>query len=129
VIVPLTGLQYEIEAGRDRATVTELGAGLRELAFRGKPVIAGYEPDELPAAGAGELLAPWPNRIDGGRYFFGGAEHQLALTEPARAKPSGTPGASRSSKIKIPHVPNGQWCFPRGAQLRSGGFPGGRPPG
>jgi aldose 1-epimerase len=85
VIVPLTGLQYEIEAGRYRATVTELGAGLRELAFRGKPVIAGYEPDELPAAGAGELLAPWPNRIDGGRYFFGGAEHQLALTEPARA--------------------------------------------
>jgi len=85
VIVPLTGLQYEIEAGRYRATVTELGAGLRELAFRGKPVIAGYEPDELPAAGAGELLAPWPNRIDGGRYFFGGAEHQLALTEPARS--------------------------------------------
>ena len=29
--VPLTGLQYEIEAGQYRATVTELGAGLREL--------------------------------------------------------------------------------------------------
>jgi len=32
VIVPLTGHQYEIEAGHYRATVTELGAGLRELA-------------------------------------------------------------------------------------------------
>ena len=85
MIVPLTGLQYEIEAGQYRATVTELGAGLRELAFRGQPVIAGHEPDELPPAGAGELLAPWPNRVDGGRYVFGGAEHQLALTEPARA--------------------------------------------
>ena len=83
--VPLTGLQYEIEAGHYRATVTELGAGLRELAFRGRPVIAGYEPDELPPAGAGQLLAPWPNRIDGGRYVFGGTEYQLALTEPARA--------------------------------------------
>jgi aldose 1-epimerase len=84
VIVPLTGLQYEIESGHYRATVTELGAGLRELAFRGQPVIAGYEPDELPPAGAGQLLAPWPNRIDGGRYVFGGAEQHLALTEPTR---------------------------------------------
>jgi len=83
VIVPLTGVQYEIAAGRYRATVTELGAGLRELTFRGQPVIAGYEPDELPPAGAGQLLAPWPNRIDGGRYVFGGAEQHLALTEPA----------------------------------------------
>jgi aldose 1-epimerase len=84
VIVPLTGVQYEIDAGRYRATVTELGAGLRELTFRGQPVIAGYEPDELPPAGAGQLLTPWPNRIDGGRYVFGGAEQHLALTEPAR---------------------------------------------
>ena len=85
MIVPLTGVQYEIEAGQYRATVTELGAGLRELAFRGQPLIAGYEADELPPAGAGQLLAPWPNRVDGGRYVFGGTEYQLALTEPARA--------------------------------------------
>jgi len=85
VIVPLTGLQYEIEAGHYRATVTELGAGLRELVFRGQPVIAGYEPDVLPPAGAGQLLAPWPNRVDGGRYVFGGTQYQLALTEPAGA--------------------------------------------
>ena len=47
-------------------------------------MIDGYEPDELPPAAAGQLLAPWPNRVDGGRYTFGGAEYQLALTEPAR---------------------------------------------
>jgi aldose 1-epimerase len=64
--------------------VTELGAGLRELMFRDQPVILGHEADELPPSGAGQLLAPWPNRIDGGRYAFGGAEYQLALTEPAR---------------------------------------------
>jgi aldose 1-epimerase len=84
VIIPLTGLQYEIEAGHYRATVTELGAGLRELSLRGQPLIAGYGADELPPAGAGQLLAPWPNRIDGGRYVFAGAEQHLALTEPAR---------------------------------------------
>ncbi len=78
-------MQYEIEAGQYLATVTELGAGLRELSFRGQPVIAGYQADEMPPAGAGQLLAPWPNRVDGGRYVFGGTEYQLALTEPGRA--------------------------------------------
>ena len=81
--VPLTGQQYRIEAGPYRATVTELGAGLRELVFRDEPVILGYEADVLPPDGAGQLLVPWPNRIDGGRYSFGGAEFQLGLTEPA----------------------------------------------
>ena len=85
MIIPLTGLQYAIEAGPYRATVTQLGAGLRELIFLGQPLIAGYDADELPPAGAGQLLAPWPNRIDHGRYAFGGAEHQLALTEPAQS--------------------------------------------
>jgi aldose 1-epimerase len=80
---PPTGQQYQIAAGQYRATVTELGAGLRELLFGDRPVIAGYQADELPPGGAGQLLAPWPNRIDGGRYTFGGAEYQLALTEPA----------------------------------------------
>jgi aldose 1-epimerase len=83
--VPLTGQQYQIAAGSYRATVTELGAGLRELLHREQPLIAGYEPDQLPPAGSGQLLAPWPNRIDGGRYAFGGTQFQLALTEPGRA--------------------------------------------
>jgi aldose 1-epimerase len=83
--VPLTGQQYQISAGPYRATVTELGAGLRELVYREQPVIAGYEPDRLPPAGAGQLLVPWPNRVDGGRYAFCGTEFQLALTEPGHA--------------------------------------------
>jgi aldose 1-epimerase len=65
--------------------VTELGAGLREMLFNDQPVIAGYNAHELPPGGAGQLLAPWPNRIDGGRYVFGGVEYQLALTEPDHA--------------------------------------------
>jgi aldose 1-epimerase len=47
-------------------------------------VIAEYEPDQLPPGGAGQLLAPWPNRIDAGRYSLGGASYQLDLSEPAR---------------------------------------------
>jgi len=120
VIVPLTGVQYEIEAGPYRATVTELGAGLRELTLRGQPVVAGYEADELPPAGAGQLLAPWPNRIDGGRYVFGGAEQHLALTEPARG--NAIHGLTRwmawtvirheASAVLLRSAPHGQQGYP-----------------
>src|SRR5262249_38314531 len=74
----------DIRAGEYEATVTELGAGLRRLSCRGKSLITGYEPDELPPGGAGQLLAPWPNRIEGGRYEFNGGSFQLDLSEPAR---------------------------------------------
>src|SRR5690606_34427156 len=33
---------------------------------------------------AGQVLAPWPNRIRDGQYTFGGETHQLPLTEPDR---------------------------------------------
>jgi aldose 1-epimerase len=82
--LPLTGAQFEITAGNYAATVTELGAGLRALSLRGKPLIRTYDADELPPAGAGQLLAPWPNRVDHGRYSFGGATYQLDISEPAR---------------------------------------------
>jgi aldose 1-epimerase len=35
--------------------------------------------------GRGQLLLPWPNRIDGGRYRFEGIDYQLPLTEPVNA--------------------------------------------
>jgi aldose 1-epimerase len=79
--IPLTGVQHEIAAGGYAAVVTGLGAGLRQLHHHGKPLLAGYEADELPPGGAGQLLAPWPNRVDRGRYTFGGAELQLDLSE------------------------------------------------
>ncbi len=82
--VPLTGAQHEIAAGDYRATVTELGAGLRTLSHLGRPVIATYDADDVPPAGAGQLLAPWPNRVDHGRYTFGGRSYQLDISEPAR---------------------------------------------
>jgi len=82
-MIPVTGAQYRIGAGPYSAVITELGAGLRELTYRGANVIAGYQPDELPPGAAGQLLVPWPNRIDRGRYSMAGTEYQLDLSEPA----------------------------------------------
>lgn len=82
--VALTGRQYDIEAGEYQATVTEAGAGLRRLSYAGQDVTTTFDQDEIPPHGAGQLLVPWPNRIDKGRYQFGGITCQLELSEAAR---------------------------------------------
>ena len=127
MIVPLSGVQYEIEAGQYRATVTELGAGLRELAFGGQPLIAGYEADELPPAGAGQLLAPWPNRVDRGRYVFGGTDYQLALTEPGRGNAihgltrwtAWTAVRQDASAVRLRSAPHGQQGYPFSLEIEA----------
>jgi aldose 1-epimerase len=79
-----SGTQWTIEAGGLRAVVVEVGGGLREIQVDGHHILDGYALDELCPASAGRVLAPWPNRIRDGRYTFGGQEHQLPLTEPAK---------------------------------------------
>jgi aldose 1-epimerase len=81
---PLTGSQYEIQSGGYRACLTELGAGLRTLSYEGRALITGYAKDQLPPHGAGQVLAPWPNRIDRGKYEYDGKTYQLALSDAAR---------------------------------------------
>jgi aldose 1-epimerase len=78
----LSGRQYVIEAGPHRATVVEVGAGLRRYTYDGVDVIATYGDDVLAPKGCGSTLVPWPNRIRDGRYTFDGTSYQLALTEP-----------------------------------------------
>ena len=123
--IPLTGTQYDIEAGDYRATVTELGAGLRELKFTGTPLVTGYDADQLPPHGAGQLLTPWPNRVDGGRYSFGGTGYQLALSEPASG--NAIHGLTRwipwmrvthdRSEVTLRSVPHGQQGYPFAVQV------------
>jgi aldose 1-epimerase len=83
-----TGRQFTLEGGGYRAAVTEVGAGLRELEHAGplgpRPLVLGFGAHESAHSGAGQLLAPWPNRVADGRYRFDGEERQLDLTEPAR---------------------------------------------
>jgi aldose 1-epimerase len=82
-LAALTGAQYEIAGDDYLAVVTEMGAGLRALLHRDRPLVTAYDADELPPGGAGQLLLPWPNRIDRGRYRLGDTEYQLDLSEPA----------------------------------------------
>lgn len=118
--VPLTGAQHEIQAGDYRASVTELGAGLRTLSHKGRALITGFEPDQLPPHSAGQLLSPWPNRVDGGKYEFERKTHQLELSEPARGNAihgltrwaSWKPAAHISHEITLTHVLLGRPGYP-----------------
>ena len=80
-----SGRQFVIRHGDDVATVVELGGGLRSYIAAGRELLDGFAANEAVSNGRGQVLAPWPNRIDGGRYTWDGNEHQLALTEPARS--------------------------------------------
>ena len=76
-----SGEQYELVLGDQTAVVTEAGAGLRSYAVGGRPILDGYDADEMCPSGRGQVLIPWPNRIADGRYAFAGEEQQLAIDE------------------------------------------------
>ena len=79
-----SGEQIELAFGDQRAVITEVGAGLRSYFADGRAMVDGYEAGELAPGGRGQLLIPWPNRIEDGSYEFGGRRHQLPLDEPER---------------------------------------------
>jgi aldose 1-epimerase len=83
-MVAPSGEQFEIASAGYRAVVTEGGAALRVLEYAGRPLVDGFGEQEMSSGGRGQLLVPWPNRIEDGSYDFDGRSHQLALTEPSR---------------------------------------------
>jgi len=80
-----SGEQLEIAAGDQRAVVVEVGGGLRSYSAGGRDVLDGYGEDQMCTSGRGQVLAPWPNRLEDGTYEFAGTRHQLPLTEPEHA--------------------------------------------
>lgn len=79
-----SGRQFRLRCGDQEATVTEVGASLRSLRVGERELLDGYGADERCSDGRGQLFAPWPNRLAGGRYRFGDTWHQLPLSEPGQ---------------------------------------------
>ena len=82
--VPPSGEQVELVRGAQRAVVVEVGGGLRSYDVDGKAVVDGFDEREMITAARGQVLAPWPNRLHGGRYTWDGVEHEVPLDEPAQ---------------------------------------------
>jgi aldose 1-epimerase len=83
VILP-SGEQIEIAAEGQRAVVVEVGGGLRSYSADGREFVDGYGDNEMSSSGRGQVLIPWPNRLQDGNYTFDGRHHQLPLNEPER---------------------------------------------
>jgi len=83
VIAP-SGEQITIRAGVQQAVVVEVGGGLRSCSADGRELIGGYKAEEMSSSGRGQVLIPWPNRLQDGSYEFDGRRHQLPLNEPER---------------------------------------------
>jgi aldose 1-epimerase len=82
---PPSGAQHTIRHGPYQATVTEVGATLRSYTEEGADILDGFVEDEMSSAGRGQILAPWPNRLEDGSYERYGKEAHAALDEPANA--------------------------------------------
>ncbi|HXD54932.1 MAG TPA: aldose 1-epimerase family protein [Solirubrobacteraceae bacterium] len=79
-----SGEQHEIHFEDQRATIVEVGGGIREYVRGAREVLEPYPLEAVCDGGHGAVLVPWPNRIGGGVYEFDGEPMRLALTEPAR---------------------------------------------
>ena len=80
-----SGKQITIAAGDQQAVIVEVGGGLRTYSAGGRELIDGYRTDEMSSSGRGQVLIPWPNRLQDGSYEFGSRRHQVPLNEPERS--------------------------------------------
>lgn len=78
---PATGTQFTLARGTATATVTSLAAGLRSYERDGVALVESYPVDQIAPGAAGLTLAPFANRVDGGRWELDGAPQQLDITE------------------------------------------------
>ena len=76
-----SGEQIDIAADDQRAGIVEVGGGLRFYEVGGRAVLDGYASEAMCASGRGQVLIPWPNRLQDGSYKFDGRRHQLPVNE------------------------------------------------
>jgi aldose 1-epimerase len=118
--IPPSGEQFEIAAGDQRAVVVEVGGGLRVYSAGGRELLDGYEVDEMCTSGRGQVLIPWPNRLEDGAYEFEGRHHQLPLTEPDNRNAihglvrdaAWTVAEREPSRVVVKHVLDPQTGYP-----------------
>jgi aldose 1-epimerase len=125
-IIAPSGEQFEITAGDQRAVVVTVGGGLRSYAAGGRDLVDGYGAGEMSTAGRGQVLIPWPNRLEDGSYAFDGQSHQLPLNEPGRRNAihglvrwtAWTMSAHEAHRVVMEHVLHPQPGYPFLLRLR-----------
>ena len=83
VTLGASGREVILSAGDYEARIVTVGAGLAGLTHRGHNLVIPHRVDELPLGYLGKVLIPWPNRVAGGTYSWGGTSYHLPVDEPA----------------------------------------------
>jgi aldose 1-epimerase len=78
---PPSGRQVELTYQDQRATVVEVGGGVRTYEKSARQVLDPYPLDAMCDGAHGTALVPWPNRLADGRYSFDGQDYQVPITE------------------------------------------------
>jgi aldose 1-epimerase len=81
---PRSGDQHELRRGTASAVIASVGASLREYRDDDRDLVVPYPADSIRPAYRGATLVPWPNRVIGGEYAFGGVVRRLDISEPER---------------------------------------------
>ncbi|MHA3682696.1 aldose 1-epimerase family protein [Leucobacter sp. HY1908] len=102
---PVSGEQFELSLGDQRAVIASVGASLRLYRVEGRDLVVPFAADELRPAYRGATVAPWPNRVVDGRYGFDEQDFQLAITEVGRdhALHGFTPWLAFTPRNRTPH--------------------------
>lgn len=74
----------EIASGPYQASIRTQGAGLNSLTFYGRDLVDPFIPAINPENYRGDVLAPWPNRIEDGEYKVDGVLYEIPINEPNR---------------------------------------------
>ncbi len=98
-IRPVSGRQFEVRRGPAVVRVGQVAAVLREFSVGGISFTETWADDVAAPMGCGLLLAPWPNRVAGGRWTYRGKVMQLDLTEPAHG--NATHGLLRNTVYEL----------------------------
>jgi aldose 1-epimerase len=82
---PPSGEQIVLVHGEFDAVITEVGATLRSFRHGSVPVIWEFPEGEISSGSRGQVLAPWPNRLEDGLYQVGDVVGHAGLNEPERS--------------------------------------------
>jgi aldose 1-epimerase len=120
------GEEIVLVDGDQRAVVDEVGGGIRSYTAHGRELLDGYPAGQPSTSGRGQVLIPWPNRLEDGTYEFDGQRYQLELNEPenqnaihglVRWEPW-TVGEREPHRVVMEHVLSPQPGYPFTLELR-----------
>ena len=77
----LSGKTINLILGDYTATIVTMGGAIAALKYRGHDITMPFNPETIPQGHNGKILAPWPNRLQDGKYTFDNQEYQLPVND------------------------------------------------